>query len=164
YEWYDFFKSSIENEFSTKKIQVARERDRLELSRDTIQSDMRKTFKAKIDGLIEESFFKSVYNDYQKQLDSVNYRLSNLSESIDQKIDVAMRTIELSYQAESLYLKANPEQKRRLLKSVLSNCHLKDGTLYPTYNKAFNIFAEGLVFNKKRTFVDDFRSFLRVAS
>ena len=150
YDWYDFFKSNIENDFSNKKIQVARERDRLELSRDTIQSDMRKSFKAKIDGLIDESFFKSVYDEYQKQLDSINFRLSNLSESIDQKIDIAMRTIELSYQAESLYLKANTQQKRRLLKSVLSNCVLKDATLYPTYNKAFTIIAEGLVLNIKR--------------
>ena len=150
YDWYEFLKTSLEKEFSGKKIQIARERERLELQRDQIENDMRKSFKAKIDGLIDDNFFRSVHNDYKKQLDSVNYRLSNLSESIGNKVDIALKTIELSYQAESLYLRANSIQKRRLLKSVLSNCHLKNATLYPTYNKAFNVFAEGLVANKKR--------------
>jgi len=150
YDYYEFLKISLEKEFRNRKIQVAVERDRLELKRDKIESDMRKAFQARIDGLVTEDFFKSVYNEYQRKLDAVNYSLANLSESVVQKFDAAMRTIELSHQAESLYLRANPDQKRRLLKSVLSNCHLNDTTLYPTYKNAFRIFAEGIESNNKR--------------
>jgi hypothetical protein len=64
--------------------------------------------------------------------------------------DLAERAIELSYQTESLYLRANLEQKRRLLKSLLSNCYLKDTTLYPAYKKPFDIIAEGIKTNNKR--------------
>ena len=91
-----------------------------------------------------EEFFQGVYNDLQRQLDGMNYRLSNLDESIAENIDLAKEAIELSYRAESLYFKANPSQKRRLLKTLLSNCNLKGTTLYSTYNKAFSILAEGI--------------------
>ena len=87
-------------------------------------------------------------NDLQKIINNLAYLASMYS--IDQKLDVALRTIELSYKADSHYLRANPEQKRRLLKSVLSNCYLKDSTLYPVYNKAFDIFAKGIVSNQWR--------------
>jgi len=105
---------------------------------------MKKTFQAKLDGVVSDKFFKSVHNDYQRELDAVNYRLANLSESIDADFDIAKKTIELSHQAESLYLKVNPDQKRRLLKSVLSNCYLKGVTLCPIYSKPFDILVKGL--------------------
>jgi len=55
-----------------------------------------------------------------------------------------MQTIELSHQAESLYVRANRDQKRRLLQSVLSNCELIGTTLCPIYNKPSDILAKGL--------------------
>ena len=144
YEFYEFMKDCLEYEFGNKKIKVASERERLELSKDKIENDMKKAFQAKIEGQIQEDFFKSVFNNYQKQLDTINYRLNNLNASIDNDFDILMKAIELSYKAESLYLKAIPSLKRTVLKSMLSNCYLKDATLYPVYNKAFDIFAKGI--------------------
>ena len=57
---------------------------------------------------------------------------------------MAAKAIELSYQAEELYFKANPLQKRRLLKSVLSNCLLDGVTVVPTYTKPFDLLAKGI--------------------
>ncbi len=149
-EYYDFFKACLESDHKNRKINRAGKRERLELEKDKIENYMKKSYNDKMDGLISHDFFNSVVNDYQKQLYAINYQLQNLDESIDDNFDIAMKTIELSYQAESLYLRANPLQKRNLIKSTLSNCVLKDGTLYPTYNKAFSIFAKGIESNNKR--------------
>ena len=128
---------------------MARERDRLELSIDKIKSDMKKSFQSHLDGNIDEDFFKSIHNDYQEKLSAIEYRLSCLTDTFNDKYDLALKAIELSQQAESLYLKANPDQKRRLLKSILSNCILNDSTLYPTYSKPFDIFVKGIESNNK---------------
>lgn len=143
-DFYSFLSNCLEKEFGNRKIKLSQERDRLEVSRNKIESDKKKSFQSMLDGHIDIDFFKTVTNDYQKQLESIDYRLSNLSHSISNDFDVAKKAIELSYQAESLYLKSNPEQKRRILKSLLSNCHLTGVTLYPTYKKAFSIFAKGV--------------------
>ena len=106
--------------------------------------EIKKDYQDKLEGTVSEEFFKEVYNDYQKQLDAVNYRLSSLAESVDADFDLAMKTIELSHRAESLYLNANPDQKRRLITSLLSNCILDGVTLIPTYQNLFSIIAKGI--------------------
>ena len=150
YDFYEFLKYSFECEAGKQKIRRSGERDRLELERDKIQTRLKKAYEDKIDGLVSQKFFAGIYSDYQRQIDAVEYRLANLSEDMQEDIDLAMKTIELSHQAESLYLRANSSQKRRLLKSLLSNCHLKGTTLYPTYKKPFDIFAKGIETNNMR--------------
>jgi len=150
YEYYEFLSDCLKSEMGKQRIIKARERERLELERDKIRVNMKKAYKDKLEGVIQDDFFRSVYDGYQEQLNTIEYRLSTLSESIAQRYDIAKKSIELSYQAESLYLMANPKQKRKLIKSLLSNCYLKDLTLYPTYKKPFNVFAEmGCTKNKR---------------
>ena len=143
-DWYDFMKACLVQEQKSQKIHSARERERLESTRDRITTDMKKAFQAHVNGTVGEEFFKSVHNDYQKELDALNYRLVNLSESVERDFDVAMKSIELSHQAESLYLRANPDQKRHLLSAVLSNCTMNGATLTPTYKKPFDLLAKGI--------------------
>ncbi len=150
FDWYDYLKTCLEHELGNRRIRIARERERLDTARDKIQTSMKKAFQAKLDGLVSDDFFKSVHNDYQTELDAVNYRLANLSESVDADFDIAMQTIELSHQAESLFVRANRDQKRRLLQSLLSNCQLIGTSLYPTYNKPFDILVKGLESQNKR--------------
>jgi len=109
---------------------------------------------------VDTEFFKSVYQDYQAQLDAVAYRLANLPDCIQQDFDMAMKAIELSYQAESLYLKASSRQKRKLVRSVLSNCLLYGATLSPPYRKPFDIFGEGVQSGNKRGATDSLGTFL----
>jgi hypothetical protein len=150
FDWYDYLKTCLEHELGHRRIRIARERERLETLRDKIQTSMKKAFQAKLDGLVSDDFFKAVHNDYQAELDAVSYRLANLSDSVDADFDIAMQTIELSHQAESLFVRANHDQKRRLLQSVLSNCELIGTTLYPTYKKPFDILVKGLESQNKR--------------
>ncbi|MCH9032331.1 MAG: recombinase family protein, partial [candidate division Zixibacteria bacterium] len=106
YEWYDYLRACLEQERKTQKIHIARERERLESTRDKIMTYMKKAFQAHVDGSIGEDFFKQVGSDYQKQLNAVNYRLENVSKAVEQDFDSALKTIELSQQAETLYLRA----------------------------------------------------------
>lgn len=150
YSWYDFLKYNLESEFRNKKISIARERDRLESFKVKIKNDMKKAFQEKINGTIDDDFFKSIFSEYQEQLRSVENRLANLGDTFSGNYDLAQKAIELSYQAGSLYLKANTNQKRRLLKSLLSNCLLNDANLYPIYRAPFDILVNGMESNQKR--------------
>jgi len=54
------------------------------------------------------------------------------------------KTLELSNRLYSLYVKANYEDKAKILKAVASNYTLIDVSLCPTYRKPFDIIAKGL--------------------
>lgn len=52
--------------------------------------------------------------------------------------------LELVNKAYSLYVRQNHQERTKLLRTVLSDCSLKDGTLYSVYKKPFDTFAKGL--------------------
>jgi len=50
-------------------------------------------------------------------------------------------------------------EKARLLKILLSNCTLKDGSPGPTYRKPFDLVAESVKTKEWLAFVDNLRTF-----
>ncbi|MFA6990183.1 MAG: hypothetical protein WC197_08955 [Candidatus Gastranaerophilaceae bacterium] len=74
-------------------------------------------------------------------------------------IEFGIRTLELCNKACDLYLVGTVEEKREILKNLLSNSFLQDGKLNYEYKKPFNIFAEGLNRIKKLPLLDNTRTF-----
>ncbi len=64
--------------------------------------------------------------------------------------DEGIRILELANKAYSLYLRQNHQERAKLLRTVLSNCSLKDGNLYPVYKKPFDMIAKGIDFENWR--------------
>lgn len=63
FDWYDYLKMCLEHELGHRRIRIARERERLETLRDLIiQTSMKKAFQAKLDGLVNDDFFKAMHN------------------------------------------------------------------------------------------------------
>ena len=50
---------------------------------------------------------------------------------------------ELAQSAYSLYVTQKPHEQARLVKALLSNCAFDRGSLTPTYNRPFDLFAKG---------------------
>ncbi|MCH7878031.1 MAG: recombinase family protein [candidate division Zixibacteria bacterium] len=149
-EFYNYLKTCLDSEIRNTRTTLETEKRQLELSSDKIQSDMKRTLQKNLDGKISDELLGKMQNDLQMKLTAVNYRLDNLSKVKSEEFDRAAKTIELSHQAETLYFKANPEQKRKLIKSTLSNCNLSGRTLCVTYRKPFDLFAEGIKFDNWR--------------
>jgi hypothetical protein len=51
----------------------------------------------------------------------------------------AVRILELANKAYSLYVKQPPNEKAKLLKTVLSNCAMDSVNIHPTYRKPFDL-------------------------
>ncbi len=142
-ELHDWLKECLEWESKTSRIKQSRQRDVLESQKQKIETRQKLAYQEKLEGKISDDFWQSLYQDSQIELSEVNYQLESVNNEPNAGYDMAEKAIELSYRAHSLYLGAKPEDKRRLLKSVLSNCDLKDGTLYPTYKKPFDVLSKG---------------------
>lgn len=142
-ELHDWLLECLELEFKTRKIDITRQKEALVLQKDKIETRMKKAYQDKLEGKVSDDFWKSVYNDWERELEGIKYQLQNLDSLIDLNFDWAKEAIELSQAAYSLYVNADPVDKRKLLKSVLLNCELKGGSLYPLYRKPFSDFANG---------------------
>ncbi len=76
------------------------------------------------------------------------------------KIKTVEKILELLQVLPSLWDTRNLTDKRKMVDLLYSNFVLDGATLYPTYNKAFTIIAEGLVFNNKRGCWDEYRTII----
>jgi len=142
-ELHGWLMECLEFDFKHRKLETARRQEGLELQRNKIQNRMKKAFQEKLDGKVPEELWESLWEDWEKELAEINYQLQSPEDLTESKYDFARQAIELAQQADRLYVSAEPTQKRKLLKSVLSNCVLKDGTLYPAYKKPFDILSKG---------------------
>jgi len=67
--------------------------------------------------------------------------------------------LELAQQAYSLYVGASPQNKRDIVRSLLSNCTLNDTTLCSTYRKPYQLLRDALQMKKRGRFLDEYRTF-----
>ncbi len=142
-ELHDWLKECLESEFKTKKVEMTRQKETLLLQKDKLETRMKKAYLDKLEGKVSNEFFNSVYRDWEAELSGITYQLQNLESMRELNFNWVKEAIELSYLAGELYLNAEPQDKRKLLQSVLSNCELKGGSLYPVYRKPFDILSNG---------------------
>ncbi|MCH7879290.1 MAG: recombinase family protein [candidate division Zixibacteria bacterium] len=143
-EFYNYLNTCLKSELRDLGSSIQSDRMQLELSRDKIINDMKRIIQKNLDGHISDNMLGEMQQELQAKLNAVKFRLANLSAVIPAEYDRAAKTIELSHHAESLYLRAKPDQKRNLIKTLLSNCTLDGRTLCVTYRKPFDLFAEGI--------------------
>lgn len=142
-ELHDWLKECLELEFKSRKTDITRQKESLQLQKDRLDVRIKKAYQDKLEGKVTEEFWQSVCRDWETELSGINYQIQNLESLIEINLDWAKEAIELSYLAGKIYLRAEPADKRKLLQSILSNCELKDGSIYPVYRKPFDILSNG---------------------
>lgn len=128
--------SKKENAFRQKEL------ERLNRRREELQNRLDKAYVDRLDGNIDDSYWRQISNKWRVEQDLVSTQINRLTNSNMNYVEQAVETLELSKAAHSLYLQRDASEKRQLLKTVLSNCLSNGVTLYSTYNKPFDLIAE----------------------
>ncbi|MCG3117773.1 MAG: hypothetical protein LLH30_19045 [Candidatus Manganitrophus sp. SA1] len=113
----------------------------------------------KLDGKISEEFWTERNQDWRREQDQIRIKLQAHQKANTNYLQEGIRILELANQAHSQYVRQNAHEKARLLKILLSNCTLKDGSPCPTYRKPFDLVAESVKTKEWLAFVDDLRTF-----
>ncbi len=132
-----------------EQIFRASESARLKKRFDELQGRLDKAYEDRLNGVIDERYWREVTAKWRTEQDSFREQLNRLDRAGRNYVDEATEVLELSQRAYTLYLKQNATEKRQLLKTVLSNCTLDGVTLNPTYKKPFNYIAEGVILHGK---------------
>ncbi len=100
-------------------------------------------YDAKFDGEIDEGIFEQKEREYKTQLIEIKSEIDNSNGINPNCYEDAQKILELSKRLYSLYIRANYEEKVKILRFVASNYTLLNISLYPTYRKPFDILAKG---------------------
>lgn len=143
-------KQSLEdqNKFAEEKItsfnaQKKRIRERLE-----------KLYIDKLDGNISTEFWLEKHTQWNNELETIQIVLNSHEKSSSKYLEEGIKILELCTNAYSLYSLQTPDEKVKLLKTLLSNLTLKAGKVSYTYKKPFDILAKGLAFDKDHAWRD----------
>jgi site-specific DNA recombinase len=106
----------------------------------TIRTRMDQIYEDKLNGNIDEEFWKRKHAEYREQERQMETSASSLNAPVTTKsVLTAQRIFELANKAHSLYVTRNPAERGELLKSVLLNCTTDGISLSPTYRKPFDL-------------------------
>jgi len=117
-----------------------------ELNKDIskIQGRLAKIYEDKLDGVITNDLWEDLRAKYTNEQEHRQNALRAHLSANQSYYDDGVRILELANKAHFLYLRQNHQERAKLLRTVLSDCSLKDGTLYPIYKKPFDMIAKGL--------------------
>jgi len=92
---------------------------------------------------ITEAFWTRKSAEWEAELQTIDAERARLERTQAPALTTAEKTLELAKRAEILYKSQNPNEQRRLLETVLSNCTFDRGTLCPTYTSPFDLLVKG---------------------
>ena len=108
-----------------------------------LQARMRSAYRDKLDGTIDENFWRRNMEEWSAEENQLNEVLQRTSKPISKDQSIAIRKIlELAQSAHSAYFTLNCHEQGKLLKMILLNCGTDGVSLFPSYRKPFDLIAK----------------------
>jgi hypothetical protein len=96
----------------------------------------------KLDGVVDRAFFEKMSNQWREEQKRCLREIER-HQSADQSYrEEGVALIDLARNAQRLFGKQEPREKRRLLNFVLSNCQWEDGLVLATFRQPFDLLVE----------------------
>jgi site-specific DNA recombinase len=96
----------------------------------------------KLDGLVDAAFFERMSNQWREEQDRCLREIERLQAADRCYMDEGVQLLELARNAQRLFAKQEPREKRRLLNFLLSNCTWEDGEVIATFRQPFDLLAQ----------------------
>lgn len=122
--------------------------ERLNREAEKVRKEIHMIYQDKLDGNLSTEQWQEENDLRQRRLITIKNRIEAFDETNKKFMDEVNATLELLEDLYSKYLQVSDEMKVKLLKTLLSNCTLKDGKVSYTYKKPFCYIAETDCFEK----------------
>ena len=96
----------------------------------------------KLDGKIGGDFYDKFAGEWREEQLRLQREIDRNEAAEQSYMDEGVQILELARNAQSLFERQEPRQKRRLLNFVLSNCTWEDGEVVATFRQLFDLLAK----------------------
>jgi len=115
---------------------------RLQTEYKRLQGRINAMYVDKLDGLVDAGFFEKMSNQWREEQSRCLREVGRHQEADKSYMDEGIQLLELARNAQRLFSKQEPREKRRLLNFVLSNCAWEDGEVIVTFRQPFDLLSE----------------------
>lgn len=96
----------------------------------------------KLDGVVDTAFFEKLSNQWREEQTRCQREIDRHQNADKSYMQEGMQLLELASNAQRLFERQEPREKRRLLNFVLSNCSWDDGEVVATFRQPFDLLVE----------------------
>jgi site-specific DNA recombinase len=96
----------------------------------------------KLDGRVDGAFFDKMSDQWREQQNRCLREIVRHESAEQSYMDEGVQILELAQNAQKLFERQEPSEKRRLLNFILSNCTWEDGEVVATFRQPFDLLAE----------------------
>ena len=96
----------------------------------------------KLDSMIGGEFYDKFASEWREEQLRLQREIDRHEAAEQSYMDEGVQILELARNAQSLFQRQEPGQKRRLLNFVLSNCFWEDGEVRATFRQPFDLLAQ----------------------
>ncbi len=131
--------SGFESEKELRLKEVAK------LKRDyaKLQERLDQAYVDRLENRIDLHFWEIQHSRWTEEQNEITGKIQRFENANRNYVQEGINFLELAERAYFLYCHQESLEKARLLNTVLSNCTIKDLTLYPIYKKPFDLIVEG---------------------
>src|SRR6266851_2863464 len=116
---------------------------RLQQQQLLLRTKLDRAYDDRLSGRISDDFWTTKSAELEVELQRVRGEMARHEHASRQYETTGLQILELAQSAYSLSVTQKPHEQARLVKTLLSNCSFDRGSLGPTYNKPFDLFAKG---------------------
>ena len=99
----------------------------------------------KLDGLVDAAFYEKMSNQWREEQARCLREIERHQSADKSYLDEGVALLDLARNAQRLFAKQEPREKRRLLNFLLSNCTWEDGEVVATFRQPFDMLMETAV-------------------
>jgi site-specific DNA recombinase len=96
----------------------------------------------KLDGVVDTAFFEKMSGQWRNEQNRCLREIERHQSADQSYMDEGVQLLELARNAQKLFERQEPREKRRLLNFVLSNCTWEDGEVVANFRQPFDLLAE----------------------
>ncbi|MCW5737878.1 MAG: recombinase family protein, partial [Enhydrobacter sp.] len=116
--------------------------DRLQAEYKRLDDRIHAMYVDKLDGKIGGDFFDRFAGEWRQEQASLQREIDRHQRADESFMDEGIQILELARNAQKLFERQAPREKRRLLNFVLSNCVWDDGDVRATFRQPFDLLAQ----------------------
>ncbi|MGI8467020.1 MAG: recombinase family protein [Pyrinomonadaceae bacterium] len=139
---YHYFKQQTLKESQTSEAEFEANYRQLQLLQEQIKDRLSKLADAYVDGVFDKETYLQKKNKLILEEQSIKEKLTNLKQNSDQATKRLEAFLELVNSAYLSYQWGTPEEKRELVKTVFSNCQIKEKNVLVKPYLPFQMIAE----------------------
>jgi site-specific DNA recombinase len=96
----------------------------------------------KLDGLVDAAFFEEMSGQWRDEQNRCLREIERLQAADRSYMEEGVKLLELAQNAQRLFAKQEPREKRRLLNFLLSNCVWRDGEVEANFRQPFDLLVD----------------------